>query len=122
MPKDVLLVDDNPVQLAARQQVLKSAGLDVHIATRAESALALLKSETFRSQLGLILTDHVMPEVSGAEFVKKLREHAPHLPILVISGMAEAEQDYAEFANLEFRQKPVPPQELIALVQSKLKS
>jgi len=34
--------------------------------------------------------------------------------------MAEAESDYAEFDNLEFRQKPVPPAELIALVRSKL--
>jgi CheY-like chemotaxis protein len=118
--KQVLLLDDNPVQLAARQRVLSSAGLEVHVATTAESALALLQSETFRSIIGMIVTDHIMPEVTGNEFVGMLREIAPEVPILVISGLPEAEEQYREFSNVEFRTKPMQPTDLIELVRSKI--
>ena len=120
MEKQVLLLDDNPIQLAARQRVLSTAGLEVHVATTAESALALLRSENFRSSIGMIVTDHIMPEVTGNQFVGMLREIAPEVPILVISGMAEAEEQYREFSNLEFRTKPVQPMDLIQLVRSKV--
>ena len=118
--KQVLLLDDNPVQLATRQRVLSTAGLEVHIATNAESALALLRSETFRSVIGMIVTEHIMPEVTGNEFVGMLREIAPEVPILVISGLAEAEEQYRGFSNVEFRTKPMQPTDLIELVRSKI--
>ena len=102
--------------------VLKKAGCAVHIATTAESALALLNSEVFRNELGLIITDHIMPQVSGAEFVRQIRDIATDTPILVISGAAEAEQEYADFPDAEFRLKPVNPPDLIELVRSKLAS
>lgn len=120
MPRQVLLLDDSPIQLAARQKVLSMAGLEVHVATNADSALALLRSETFRSNIGAIVTDHIMPEVSGPEFVSMLREIAPDLPIIVISGMAQAEEEYTSFDNVVFRTKPMQPTELIELVKSKL--
>lgn len=120
MPTQVLLLDDSPIQLAARQKVLSTAGLEVHVATNADSALALLRSETFRSNIGAIVTDHIMPEVSGPEFVSMLREIAPDLPIIVISGMAQAEEEYTSFVNVVFRTKPMQPTELIELVKSKL--
>lgn len=119
--KHVLLLDDNPVQLSARQKVLSTAGLEVHVATNAESALALLRSETFRSNVGVIVTDHIMPQVSGNEFVRMLRLITPEIPIIVISGMAEAEEEYASFHDVEFRTKPIQPMELIQLVSSKVR-
>lgn len=120
MPRQVLLLDDSPIQLAARQKVLSTAGLEVHVATNADSALALLRSETFRCNIGAIVTDHIMPEVSGPEFVAMLRQIAPDLPIIVISGMAQAEEEYTSFENVSFRTKPMQPTELIELVKSKL--
>jgi len=122
MPNQVLLLDDSPIQLAARQRVLSSAGLEVHIATNADSALALLRSETFRSNIGAIVTDHIMPEVSGPEFVAMLRGICPDLPIIVISGMAQAEDEYTAFHNVVFRTKPIHPTDLIELVKAKLES
>jgi len=114
----VLLIDDNPVQLRAREAVLRNAGFVTHIATTQESALALLRSE-ISGDLGAIITDHIMPGRSGAEFVRALRAAKPGVPVIVISGMAEAESDY-EGATVIFRQKPCPPEELIALVRSSL--
>jgi len=113
----VLLVDDNPIQLSARQMVLSQAGLEVQVATSAESALALLRSLSQAQRIGVIVTDHVMPEATGSEFVRLVREVNPTVPVIVISGLPEAGKEY-EGLNVVFRQKPCPPPELIQLVQA----
>ena len=100
--------------------VLSQAGLEVQIATSAESALALLRSLSQTNNIGVVVTDHIMPQTTGSEFVRLLRDVNPNVPVIVISGMAEAQQEY-EGMNVTFRQKPCPPPELIALVQSAVK-
>ena len=117
MSKTVLLVDDNPLQLSTRQTVLSEAGLEVQVATRADSALALLRSLSAAQKIGVIVTDHIMPEATGSDFVRLVREVNPDVPIIVISGLAEAEEEYTGM-DIVFRQKPCPPPELIKLVQS----
>lgn len=112
----VLLIDDNPVQLRAREAVLRNAGFETRIATTQESALALLRSKVSEG-IGAIITDHIMPGRSGAEFVRALHTAQPGVPVIVITGLAEAEGDYRGL-GVTFRQKPCPPEELIALVRS----
>jgi len=114
----VLLIDDNPVQLRAREAVLRNAGFETHIATTQESALALLRSKVSEG-IGAIITDHIMPGRGGAEFVSALRSARPGVPVIVITGLAEAENDYRGL-GVTFRQKPCPPEELIALVRSSI--
>jgi DNA-binding response OmpR family regulator len=114
----VLLIDDNPVQLRAREAVLRNAGFETHIATTQESALALLRSKV-ADAIGAIITDHIMPGSSGVEFVRSLRTAKPGVPVIVITGLAEAEGDYHGL-GVTFRQKPCPPEELIALVRSRM--
>jgi DNA-binding response OmpR family regulator len=114
----VLLIDDDPLQLRVREAVLRDAGLEVDVATTAESALALLRSEPGK-RIGTIVTDHIMPGASGAVFVQALRKIKPEVPVIVISGMAEAEDEY-DGLDVRFRTKPCPPPELIALVRSSL--
>jgi CheY-like chemotaxis protein len=115
----VLLVDDNPVQVATRQLVLSQAGIPVQVATSASSALALLRTPALGTQIKTVVTDHIMPETSGAEFVRMLRKVNPEVPVIVVTGLAEAEEEYAGL-NVTFRQKPCPPTELIALVKQAL--
>ncbi len=62
---EVLLVDDNPLQLRVREAVLHKAGFRVYVATTADSALAMLHS--LADRIGVVVTDHVMPERSGSE-------------------------------------------------------
>ncbi len=114
----VLLIDDDPLQLRVREAVLRDAGLQVDVATTAESALALLRSEA-ENRIGAVVTDHIMPGASGAVFVRAIQEVRPEVPVIVISGMAEAEDEY-EGMNVQFRTKPCPPPELIALVKNAL--
>lgn len=113
--RKVLLIDDDPVQLSVREKVLRGAGMEVDVATNADSALALARSGP-GNDIGVVLTDHIMPGVSGAEFVRRLRQVNPSVPVVVITGMPEADQEYAGL-DVHFRPKPFPPVELIALVR-----
>jgi DNA-binding response OmpR family regulator len=83
-------------------------------------ALDQLKNGEFPVEIGLIITDHLMPEMSGAEFVQELRSTHPGLPVMVISGLEEAETEYAGM-NVLFRLKPLLPDKLLASVESLLK-
>ena len=112
----VLLIDDNSVQLRAREAVLRNAGFETHMATTQESALALLRTAA-AANIGAIITDHIMPGCDGREFVRALRAAKPRVPVIVITGLAEAESDYRGL-GVTFRQKPCPPEEMIALVRS----
>jgi len=49
--------------------------------------------------------------------VRTLHTAKPHVPVIVITGLAEAEGDYHGL-GVTFRQKPCPPEELIALVRT----
>ena len=114
---EVLLVDDNPLQLKVREAVLRNAGFRVAIATTADSALAILR--TFADRIGVMVTDHVMPEHSGSDLVRAVRAKNDWLPIIVLSGLPEAEVEYRDL-DVTFRAKPFPPAELIELVRSSL--
>lgn len=114
---EVLLVDDNPLQLRVREAVLHKAGFRVYVATTADSALAMLHS--LADRIGVVVTDHVMPERSGSELVRAIRGENNWLPIVVLSGLPEAFGEY-EGLDVVFRAKPFPPAELIELVRSSL--
>ncbi len=110
----ILLVDDDPVHGEARGAILARTGARVLRAGTGEGALELLADPGVRAELGLLVTDHIMPGIEGSTLVRRVRETLPDLPVLVLSGLPGAE---AEYAGLEvaFRPKPFPPGELIRL-------
>jgi DNA-binding response OmpR family regulator len=113
----VLLIDDNPLQLSVREAVLRNAGFQVAVATTSESALATLR--VLRDRIGVVVTDHLMPGCSGSELVRQIRAANDWLPVIVLSGLAEAESEY-DGLEVVFRHKPLPPPELIELVRTSL--
>ncbi len=117
MTHTVLLIDDNAVQAATRQTILKRAGYFVIAVLSPERALEQFRNNEYPGEIDLIITDHVMPGMNGNEFVRKVREFAPHIPVLVISGMEEAEAEY-EGLDTHFRLKPLLPDNLLASVHA----
>jgi CheY-like chemotaxis protein len=115
MPATILLIDDNAVQAATRQTILKRAGYFVIAALNPARALEQFQTGEFPTAIQLVITDHLMPGMSGAEFVRVLRRTHPTLPVLVISGLEEAEQEYAGL-NVTFRMKPLLPDNLLDTV------
>ena len=120
MTPAVLLIDDNAVQAATRQTILRRAGYFVIAVLNPRRALDQLKEGEFPVDIGLIITDHMMPEMNGAAFVNELRATHRELPVLVISGLEEAEAEYAGL-NVVFRLKPLAPDHLLASVHGLLK-
>jgi DNA-binding response OmpR family regulator len=112
----VLLVDDNPAQLTIREMVLRRAQIDCHVATNATGALAFLRSAAGMEKIGTVITDHLMPGMDGVEFVRQLRSFNKDLPVIVISGLPDADQEY-QGLDVIFRLKPCEPDDLIALVR-----
>lgn len=119
MSARILLVDDNHVQSATRRAILEGAGREVCIAQQGQQALELLSEPGPGSPLGLVITDHLMPVMSGQEFVKELRRRGYTLPVIVLSGLPEAEAAY-EGLNVVFRLKPFDPDSLIRLIRDLL--
>src|ERR1700729_1030395 len=113
MTANLLLIDDNAVQAATRQTILKRAGYFVIAALNPARALEQFQTGEFPSEINLVITDHLMPGMNGSEFVRILRKTHPKLPILVISGLEEAELEYAGL-NVTFRMKPLLPDNLLA--------
>jgi CheY-like chemotaxis protein len=111
----VLLIDDNAIQAATRQTILKRAGYFVIPALNPMRALEQFRENDFPSEISLVITDHVMPGMSGSQFVRELRLLKPEIPVLVISGMEEAEEEYKGL-NVLFRLKPLLPDNLLASV------
>jgi CheY-like chemotaxis protein len=121
MPPTLLLLDDNAIQAATRQTILKRAGYLVIAALSPELALEQFRNNEYPAAVDLIITDHIMPCMNGSEFVTRLREFAPDIPVLVISGMAEAEDEYKNL-SVDFRLKPLLPDNLLASVHHLLES
>ncbi len=115
MPHTVLLIDDNAVQAATRQTILKRAGYFVIAVLSPERALEQFRNDEYPATIELIITDHIMPGMNGSEFVRAVREFSPTVPVLVISGMEEAEAEY-EGLGTHFRLKPLLPDNLLASV------
>ncbi|HKR97510.1 MAG TPA: response regulator [Candidatus Angelobacter sp.] len=118
--KQALLLDDNTAQLTIREMVLRQAQIQSHVATQGQSALALMRSEPGRERIGVVITDHFMPDMDGVEFVKQLRAFNREVPVIVISGQPDADTEYAGL-DVIFRNKPCDPEDLIALVRTILK-
>ncbi|MGY4397208.1 PAS domain S-box-containing protein [Sphingomonas sp. UYAg733] len=83
----VLLVDDEAGVRSATAEMLRTLGLSVVEAESARDALTLLAA----SRPDYIVTDHLMPEMTGAELAGAARTLYPGIRILLISGYADLE-------------------------------
>jgi CheY-like chemotaxis protein len=86
VPGRILLVDDNEMGLRARKVVLEEQGHEVVPCGGGAEALNEYSSRPF----DLVITDYRMPLLNGIQLIARLRESTPELPIVLISGVAEA--------------------------------
>jgi CheY-like chemotaxis protein len=119
MTSRILLVDDNLIQSATRRAILEVSGREVCIALEGQQALEFLSEADASNPIGLVVTDHLMPVMSGPQFVAELRRRGFTLPVIVLSGLPDAESSY-EGLDVVFRLKPFDPDSLIRLVQELL--
>jgi two-component system, chemotaxis family, chemotaxis protein CheY len=79
----VLVIDDQPHVRATIVAGLKSLGFEVVAAESGRLGLNALENSSF----DLAMVDIYMPEMDGVQIIKALRECAPNLPIIAMSGM-----------------------------------
>jgi len=87
MPKSILLVEDNEALLVALSYSLSDAGYSVVEARDGNIALEILKDKTFN----LIITDLVMPNKNGLEFLQELAKLKIKTPAIVVSNVSSYE-------------------------------
>jgi CheY-like chemotaxis protein len=117
--QQILLVDDNPIQAATRKLIVERTGATVKVAVSGQAAIDILSDSEQLQQTGLLITDHLMPGMNGPELVRALRNRGVEIPILVLSGLPDAELQY-EGLDITFRLKPFHPDALIALAHDLL--
>ena len=83
----LLIVDDDNLIRDTLREFLSSSH-ECHTADRAEQALAYLDIETYDA----VVTDISMPGLSGRELLKYIQAKHPATPVIVISGMPNAEE------------------------------
>jgi PAS domain S-box-containing protein len=82
----ILFVDDDPLIAMSTVEMLEDLGHRVIGANSAMHALDILKSE---QPIDLLVTDHVMPGMTGIELAAASRQVRPSLPILLATGYAD---------------------------------
>jgi signal transduction histidine kinase/DNA-binding response OmpR family regulator len=82
----ILFVDDDPLIAMSTTEMLEDLGHHVIGASSGLHALDIIRSE---QPLDLMMTDHVMPGMTGVELAAASRELRPSLPILLATGYAE---------------------------------
>src|SRR5438270_10816758 len=85
--KTILLVDDEPTVRSFLGPLLERNGYDVIVASGGKEALELF--EEHHTRIALLLTDVLMPEMSGTELAEQLIRMRPGLTVLFISGFCE---------------------------------
>lgn len=87
MAESILIVDDEPTILSSLSQVLEDEHYQVATATSGPEALKIIAAEA----PDLVLLDIWMPEMDGLETLKRAREQAPKLQVMMMSGHGSIE-------------------------------
>jgi signal transduction histidine kinase len=106
-PYRVLLVDDEEIVRHATAAQLRDLGYDVTEAGNAAAALQLLEQGWLPD---VLVTDHVMAEMTGVRFAQQMRERQADLPVLIITGYANLTP--RELKGFEVLRKPYRQAEL----------
>jgi CheY-like chemotaxis protein/two-component sensor histidine kinase len=107
----VLLVDDEDLVRATAAEMLAELGYVVVEASSADEAMRLLGQGLSPD---LVVTDHLMPGLTGTELARLLRTERPELPVLIVSGYADMDGIAPDLPRLT---KPFRRDELAAGLQ-----
>ena len=117
-----LLVDDDPLQLALTEELLKQSQVEVVCCTNPRKVCEWLRSRSF----AVVITDIQMPQMDGYQLLRMIRESdiegADSLPVVALSANVGKEQEhYREAGFTAFLNKPFTAAQLISLLNELLK-
>lgn len=112
---DIMVIDDQEEMRMMLTEMLENNGHNVTAAENGKKAIDLLMIY----KVDCIITDIVMPEIEGIEFILRLRQS--HIPIISISGLSRETVVSGFMASLGiigFLQKPFKSKEILELVDN----
>ena len=116
----VLMVDDTPSNLDILGHILKQVGLNVSVALNGTIALKIINED----KPDLVLLDIMMPDISGYDVCRKLKENddTKDIPVIFITAMAQTEDliEGFEVGGADYVVKPFEEREVLARIGSQL--
>jgi DNA-binding NtrC family response regulator len=111
----VLIVDDDFIVIESCRRILEAEGIAIQKAGNAAQAREILDQETF----DLMLTDIKMPGQDGFQLISQIRNTAPSMPILMMTGYLTPETvEKGRSGGAEgFIAKPFTPEELLRAIE-----
>lgn len=110
----ILIVDDNAMNLAVAQDLLRKTKLQIDVASGGEECLELVKRKAYH----LICMDHMMPVMDGVETMKAIRamegNPSQNIPIIALTANAVvgAKNFYLQEGFEDYLTKPIEPEKL----------
>jgi len=116
----ILVVDDESTICDSVKKILSRKGYEVENTLNATDAIERIKKEKF----DILITDLMMPKVSGMELLELVNKYYPEIDVLVITGYATIDSavQATKLGALDYIQKPFTPNELTDRVQKALES
>jgi signal transduction histidine kinase/ActR/RegA family two-component response regulator len=114
----LLLVEDDDSVRQLMAESLEAIGYTVTQAADGESALIMLR----QARPDLLITDYLMPGMTGAELMQKVRVQAPDLPMIIATGYADMKAIEEVIGENQLLRKPFPLAELAATVARALET
>lgn len=116
--KKILVVDDDQDGLQLLDFALKSKGWQVVAASTGNEALELFKKDSF----DLVLLDLRLPDVDGLEVMTKIKEMAPDIEVIIISGYSSVDKavEATKEGAFYFIEKPIDLERMFLLVEKAL--
>lgn len=106
MPATILAVDDDQAVLGMLDHCLRSAGYEVLLADGGRQAIE--RYESSPRPIDLLLTDVIMPDLTGPVVAERLRARQPDLRVLFISGFHDADMVHRFVTSKGFTLLPKP--------------
>jgi two-component system, NarL family, capsular synthesis sensor histidine kinase RcsC len=113
----ILLVDDNAVVRDMLVDLVGSLGYAADAASGGAEALALFD----RNRYDIVLTDLLMPGMSGWEVLAAVRERNPRMPVVIITGTPAVGDPRASQPGVAVLKKPVDVKALDETIKEKLR-
>ena len=107
--RTVLLVDDDPLVASSTLAMLEDLGHVALSAMDGHRAIELLRDNP---QVELVITDQLMPEMTGTELARRLCESHPALPVILATGFSDLDPGEADDLTLPRLSKPYGADEL----------
>jgi CheY-like chemotaxis protein len=112
----ILLIDDNTIVRDMLVDLVGSLGYRADSAASGEEALALFD----RRRYGMVLTDLLMPGMSGWDVLAALRQRDAHIPVVIVTGSPVVGDPRASQPGVAVLKKPVDVTALDAMIKRML--